>query len=46
MSQNLPRCDRFLSGIEFETEKRNEEWLGNYTAVGVDSEKISLINAS
>lgn len=39
MSHNLPRCERFLSGTEFETETRNEEWIGKYTAVGVDSEK-------
>jgi hypothetical protein len=30
MPQNLSRCERFLSGIEFETETGNEEWIGNY----------------
>jgi len=34
----LPRCERFLSGVEFET----EEWIGNYTAAGVDSKKEKI----
>jgi len=44
MSQNFPRCEWFLSRIEFETETGNEKWIGNYTAVGVDTKKkiISL----
>ena len=47
MSQNLSRCERFLSGIEFETQTGNEEWRGDYTAAGVGSKKnISLTNAS
>jgi hypothetical protein len=41
MSQNLPRCERLLSEIEFETETGNEECIGDYTAVGVERKRIS-----